>query len=45
MFKKYVMRNRNLLAWLAGATLLEGGGCDLAATILNIVAGGLTMFD
>ncbi len=45
MFKKYVMQNRTLLTWLAGATLLEGGGCDLAASILNIVAGGLQFFD
>jgi hypothetical protein len=44
MFQKYVMRNRSLAAWLAGATLLSSNGCDIAASILNIVAGGLRFF-
>ena len=44
MFRKHIMRNRSLAAWLAGATLLSSNGCDLAAGILSTVAGGLRWF-
>ena len=43
MFNKYVMRNRTVRQWLAGATLFQNG-CELAASILSIVAGGLNFF-
>jgi hypothetical protein len=43
MFNKYVMRNRTLRQWLSGATLFENG-CDIAAGVLSIVAGGLRFF-
>jgi len=44
MFHKYVMRNRDLRAWLEGSTLLSTNGCELAAGILSAVAFGLRLF-
>ncbi len=38
MIRKYVLQNRNLAAWLGGAALLEGGGCDVASGTLDSVA-------
>lgn len=44
MFHKYVMRNRSLRAWLAGGTMLSVNGCELAGSILSVVASGLLAF-
>lgn len=41
---KYILRNRNLRAWLAGSTQLSASGCDIAAGILSAIATGFRIF-
>jgi hypothetical protein len=33
MFRKYVLRNRSLLAWIGGAATLHGANCDVGGVL------------